>query len=228
MRILRIVPVVLCISLAFTGCDNGGKELSTFKDSTSYAIGVQVGKSISSSKFDVDPEIVALAVTEAMNNSAQMPDSIVVEMMNKLQESRRKQQVKEDESKAQGNIKAGKAFLEANKSKPGVVTTASGLQYMVVKEGTGAKPTSSSVVKIHYTGKLIDGTVFDSSIQRGEPVEFPVGGVIPGFSEALSLMSIGAKYMVYIPQELGYGMQTAGPIPPGSTLVFEIELLGIK
>ncbi|MBU3679164.1 MAG: FKBP-type peptidyl-prolyl cis-trans isomerase [Candidatus Kapabacteria bacterium] len=228
MRILRILPVVLCIGLAFTGCDNGGKELSTFKDSTSYAIGAQVGKSIVSSKFDVDPEVVAQAVTDAMNNSSQMSDSVIALAMNKLQESRRLQQAKEDESKAQGNIKAGKAFLEANKSKPGVVTTATGLQYMVVKEGTGAKPTSASVVKIHYTGKLIDGKVFDSSVERGQPVEFPVGGVIPGFSEALSLMSIGAKYMVYIPQELGYGMQSAGPIPPGSTLVFEIELLGIK
>ena len=114
------------------------------------------------------------------------------------------------------------------KPKPGVVTTASGLQYKVIKEGSGAKPTSASTVRIHYTGKLIDGTEFDSSIKRGEPAEFPVGAVIPGFSEALSLMTVGSKYMVYIPQELGYGMQAAGPIPAGSVLIFEIELLGIK
>lgn len=228
MRIIAIVPIVLCIGLAFSGCDGGGKELSTFKDSTSYAIGTQVGKSLITSKFDVDPEIVAQAVKDAMGLTSQMPDSIVAQMMNKLEESRRQQQVKEDESKAKGNIKAGKDFLEANKSKPGVVTTASGLQYKVLTAGTGAKPTSASTVKIHYTGSLIDGTVFDSSVKRGQPAEFPVGGVIPGFAEALSLMSVGSKYVVYMPSELAYGMQQAGPIPPGSVLVFEIELLGIK
>jgi FKBP-type peptidyl-prolyl cis-trans isomerase len=163
-----------------------------------------------------------------MGGSPQMTDSIVALMMNKLEQSRRDQQAKEDESKAKGNVKAGKDFLEANKSKPGVVTTASGLQYKVLTAGSGAKPTSASTVKIHYTGSLIDGTVFDSSIKRGEPAEFPLGGVIPGFAEALSMMSVGAKYMVYMPSELAYGMQQAGPIPPGSVLVFEIELLGIK
>jgi FKBP-type peptidyl-prolyl cis-trans isomerase len=228
MRIAAVLPIFLCIGLIFSGCDGGSKNLSTFKDSTSYAIGTQVGKSLVSSKFDVDPEVVALAIKDAMGGSPQMTDSIVALMMNKLEQSRRDQQAKEDESKAKGNIKAGKDFLEANKSKPGVVTTASGLQYKVLTAGSGAKPTSASTVKIHYTGSLIDGTVFDSSIKRGEPAEFPLGGVIPGFAEALSMMSVGAKYMVYMPSELAYGMQQAGPIPPGSVLVFEIELLGIK
>ena len=228
MRIAAVLPIFLCIGLIFSGCDGGSKNLSTFKDSTSYAIGTQVGKSLVASKFDVDPEVVALAIKDAMGGSSQMTDSIVALMMNKLEQSRRDQQAKEDESKAKGNIKAGKDFLEANKSKPGVVTTASGLQYKVLTAGSGAKPTSASTVKIHYTGSLIDGTVFDSSIKRGEPAEFPLGGVIPGFAEALSMMSVGAKYMVYMPSELAYGMQQAGPIPPGSVLVFEIELLGIK
>jgi len=228
MRIAAVLSIFLCFGLMFSGCDGGGKELSTFKDSTSYAIGTQVGKSLVSSKFDVDPEVVAQAIKDAMAGSPLMTDSIVAQMMNKLEQSRREQQVKEDESKAKGNIKAGKDFLEANKSKPGVVTTASGLQYKVLTAGTGAKPTSASTVRIHYTGSLIDGTVFDSSVKRGEPAEFPVGGVIPGFAEALSMMSVGSKYMVYMPSELAYGMQQAGPIPPGSVLVFEIELLGIK
>lgn len=228
MRIQRVLPILLCFGFILTGCDNGGSELKTFKDSTSYAIGAQVGKSLISSKFDVDPEIVAQAVTEVMTSTSQMSDSVVAQMMVKLEESRRKQQMQENEAKAKGTVKAGKDFLEANKSKPGVVTTASGLQYKVIKEGSGAKPTSASTVRIHYTGKLIDGTEFDSSIKRGEPAEFPVGAVIPGFSEALSLMTVGSKYMVYIPQELGYGMQAAGPIPAGSVLIFEIELLGIK
>lgn len=228
MRIQRVLPILLCFGLLLTGCDNAGSELKTFKDSTSYAIGAQVGKSLISSKFDVDPEIVAKAVTEVMTSTSQMSDSVVAQMMVKLEESRRKQQMEENEAKAKGAIKAGKDFLEANKTKPGVVTTASGLQYKVIKEGSGAKPTSASTVRIHYTGKLIDGTEFDSSVKRGEPAEFPVGAVIPGFSEALSLMTVGSKYMVFIPQELGYGMQAAGPIPAGSVLIFEIELLGIK
>lgn len=228
MRIQRVLPILLCFGLLLTGCDNAGSELKTFKDSTSYAIGAQVGKSLISSKFDVDPEIVAKAVTEVMTSTSQMSDSVVAQMMVKLEESRRKQQMEENEAKAKGAIKAGKDFLEANKTKPGVVTTASGLQYKVIKEGSGARPTSASTVRIHYTGKLIDGTEFDSSVKRGEPAEFPVGAVIPGFSEALSLMTVGSKYMVFIPQELGYGMQAAGPIPAGSVLIFEIELLGIK
>ncbi len=228
MRIAAVLSFSFCIGLMFSGCDGGGKDLSSFKDSTSYAIGAQVGKSLNASKFDVDPEIVAQAVKDAMGGGSQMPDSIVATMMSKLEQSRREQQVKEDESKAKGNIKAGKDFLEANKSKPGVVTTASGLQYKVLTAGTGAKPTSASTVKIHFTGSLIDGTIFDSSVKRGQPAEFPVGGVIPGFAEALSMMSVGSKYMVYMPSELAYGMQQAGPIPPGSVLVFEIELLGIK
>lgn len=125
------------------------------------------------------------------------------------------------------NKEAGEKFLTENKAKEGVKTTESGLQYEVVKEGTGAKPTASDVVKVHYSGKLIDGTEFDSSYERNEPATFGVGQVIPGWIEGLQLMTVGSKYKLYIPYNLGYGAQGTSNIPPFSTLVFEVELLEI-
>lgn len=122
----------------------------------------------------------------------------------------------------------GATFLAANAKKPGVKTTASGLQYEVIKEGSGPRPSASSTVKVHYEGTLVDGTVFDSSRQRGEPVELPLNGVIPGWTEGLQLMSKGARYRLTVPAKLGYGDQGAGPIPPGSVLVFDVELLDFK
>ena len=132
------------------------------------------------------------------------------------------------------NIRFGKAkeeneaFLAENKLKEGVITTESGLQYEVLKEGKGAKPTAEDKVKVHYHGTLIDGTVFDSSVERGEPITFGLNQVIPGWTEGLQLMTVGSKYRFYIPQELGYGNRQAGKIPPYSTLIFEVELLGIE
>lgn len=126
------------------------------------------------------------------------------------------------------NKAKGEQFLAENKLKQGVKVTESGLQYEVLKMGKGPKPTAESTVKVHYEGKLIDGTVFDSSIERGEPIEFPLSGVIKGWTEGLQLMPVGSKFRLYIPQELGYGAQTAGSIPPYSTLIFEVELLGIQ
>ncbi len=126
------------------------------------------------------------------------------------------------------NHKAGEAFLAENKSKPGVVTTASGLQYLVLKEGTGPKPLPTDKVRCHYHGTLIDGTVFDSSVDRGEPVDFPVTGVIQGWVEALQLMPVGSKWRLFLPANLAYGDNAAGPkITPGSTLIFDVELLEI-
>jgi len=131
--------------------------------------------------------------------------------------------------KGDENKKKGEKFLADNKSKPGVKTTPSGLQYSVISEGTGPKPTASSTVKVHYTGKLIDGTTFDSSVDRGEPVEFPLNGVIKGWTEGVQLMNKGAKYRFYIPQQLAYGPSSPTElIPPYSVLIFEVELLDIE
>jgi FKBP-type peptidyl-prolyl cis-trans isomerase FklB len=123
---------------------------------------------------------------------------------------------------------AGKQYLEQNKTKQGVITTASGLQYMVINQGTGNKPSLSDKVKVHYHGTLIDGKVFDSSVDRGEPIAFPLNGVIQGWQEGVQLMQVGAKYRFFIPHELAYGSRPAGQIPPYSTLIFDVELLGIN
>jgi FKBP-type peptidyl-prolyl cis-trans isomerase len=123
---------------------------------------------------------------------------------------------------------AGNAFLAENKTRPGVVVTASGLQYEVLRAGAGATPAASQTVEVHYHGTLVDGTVFDSSVQRGQTISFPVTGVIPGWVEALQLMQVGSKWKLFIPSDLGYGDQGQGPIPPASVLIFEVELIGIK
>ncbi len=125
-------------------------------------------------------------------------------------------------------VKAGQAFLEKNKARDGVVVTESGLQYEIIKDGDGAKPTAEQTVEVHYHGTLIDGTVFDSSVKRGETISFPVKGVIPGWVEGLQLMSVGSKWKLFIPADLGYGNSPQGPIPAGSTLIFEVELISIK
>ncbi|CAA6817353.1 MAG: FKBP-type peptidyl-prolyl cis-trans isomerase [uncultured Aureispira sp.] len=135
----------------------------------------------------------------------------------------------ETEAKAAVAIQAGEAFLAANKEKEGIITTESGLQYEIIEEGTGAKPTLADQVKTHYHGTLTDGTVFDSSVDRGQPATFPVGGVIQGWQEGIPLMSVGAKYRFYIPQGLAYGMQSPSPqIPAGSALIFDVELIEIN
>ena len=131
-------------------------------------------------------------------------------------------------TKAQGNIDAGKKFLEENKKRPGVMTTASGLQYEVLKEGTGIKPTINDTFVCHYRGTLLDGTEFDASYNRNQPLQMAVSAVIRGWTEGLQLMTVGSKYKFYIPYDLGYGTQTNGAIPGGSTLVFEVELLDVK
>jgi FKBP-type peptidyl-prolyl cis-trans isomerase FklB len=132
------------------------------------------------------------------------------------------------EQAAEKQLAAGKEYLEKNKAKPGVKVTASGLQYEVLTAGTGPKPTATNTVKVHYHGTLTDGTVFDSSVERGEPIEFPVTGVIKGWVEALQLMSVGDKWRLTIPAELAYGARSTGSIPGNSVLVFEVELLGIR
>ena len=132
------------------------------------------------------------------------------------------------EAEAAKNRELSAAFLEENKTKSGIQVTESGLQYEVIHEGTGIKPVASDTVKVHYEGRLIDGTVFDSSRERGEPVEFPLDGVIPGWSEGLQLMNVGSSYKLYVPDDLGYGEWGAGDIiPPYSALIFEVELLEI-
>jgi len=149
-------------------------------------------------------------------------------IMKEFQESMMKKKEEESKKLSETNKAAGDKFLAENKTKEGVQTTSSGLQYKIITAGNGVKPKATDTVKVHYTGKLLDGKVFDSSVQRGEPVEFPVSGVIPGWVEALQLMPQGSKWEVYIPSELAYGPTGNQAIPPSSTLIFEVELLEVK
>ncbi|MBS1665918.1 MAG: FKBP-type peptidyl-prolyl cis-trans isomerase [Bacteroidetes bacterium] len=197
--------------------------LKSADDSLSYAIGLSVAGFYKEQGMEnVNATIVSKAINDVLKKGTplmneQQANNCIINFVQKTKAE-----------KAAPNKKAGEAFLAENKTKPGVVTLPSGLQYQIIKEGTGPKPTLSDKVKCHYRGTLIDGTVFDSSIDRGQPVDFPVSGVIRGWTEALQLMPVGSKWKLFIPSDLAYGDQGAGnSIKPGSTLIFEVELLEI-
>jgi len=203
--------------------------LKTQKDKASYAVGMSYGNMLHQRGVPVDPAIVARGLRDAMAGGKMLlTDDEMKAVLNQLRsEVGQQQQAKAHEAGA-GNRKEGEAFLAANKGKEGVVTLPSGLQYKVLKEGTGPKPTANDTVSCNYRGTLINGKEFDSSYKRGEPTSFPVGGVIAGWTEALQLMPVGSKWQLFIPADLAYGDRGAGDdIGPGETLIFEIELLSI-
>jgi FKBP-type peptidyl-prolyl cis-trans isomerase FklB len=195
------------------------KVLKTLTDSVSYAIGLNVAKFYGQQGINnLNPTLVARAINDVNGKRTELltEDQANVAVMQLLNPELYK------------NIEKGEAFLAANKKNAGVKTTASGLQYQVLKEGTGAKPLATDTVEVNYFGTLIDGTEFDNSYKRGSSISFPLNRVIKGWTEALQLMPVGSKYKLFIPHTLGYGMNDQGQIPGGSTLVFEVELLGIK
>lgn len=190
-----------------------------------YGIGLQIGQQLAGSGMEVEAEAVARGIFDVLNNNPPAID--INEVTKALQELG--QRAEAAQAEAFKALEAeNQAFLEENKKAAGVIVTDSGLQYEILTEGDGAKPTAESTVRVHYTGSLIDGTVFDSSVKRGTPAEFPVGGVIKGWTEALQLMPVGSKWRLTIPHNLAYGERGAGAsIPPFATLVFEVELLDI-
>ncbi len=199
--------------------------LKTQKDKLSYAIGMQVGGTISRQGIEVDPNVLLQGLKDAMAGKPIMTDDDVRATMMQLQADMQAKQKQAGEA----NKKEGEAFLAANKGKEGVITLPSGLQYKVLKEGTGPKPTATDTVVCNYRGTLINGKEFDSSYKRGEPAKFPVSGVIKGWTEALQLMPVGSKWQLFVPAELAYGERGAGAdITPNSTLIFEVELLSIE
>jgi len=226
-QIIAIAGMVMVLA----ACNNKGltidtskaTELSTELDSVSYLLGVQYAKGLTEKGGvkELDNRSFITGVQRIMDGkeseiSDEAANACMTAYFDKLEEA------KGAESKAEGNL-----FLEANKAKEGVKVTESGLQYKILTEGNGAIPTAGAKVKVHYTGKLIDGTVFDSSLERGEPAEFATNQVIPGWTEALTMMPVGSKWELVIPAELAYGNRATGPIPAGSTLIFEVELLDI-
>ncbi|MBC7389926.1 MAG: FKBP-type peptidyl-prolyl cis-trans isomerase [Opitutaceae bacterium] len=203
---------------------------ATDKENVSYAIGNSIGHNFLSQGIDVDPEIVAMAIKHVLTDSElALTDEEMDDTMRMFQQM---MQEKEGEQKSKGgeeNRAAGKAFLTDNQRNEGIITTPSGLQYQVIKEGSGPKPNLTDEVTTHYHGTLINGKVFDSSVKRGQPASFPVNGVIAGWTEALQLMPTGSKWKLFIPSELAYGERGAGAdIGPGTTLIFEVELLAIR
>ena len=231
MRIIKFLGVVLTASV-LSSCGGQGvskKALKTELDSVSYAIGMDVAKNVKTSVSEIDSELFIQGYMNVLDST-----NILIKEENAQQvltayfQKKQAEKMKKQQEEAEKEKGVGEKFLEENKSKEGVKVTESGLQYIVLKEGTGAKPTAESKVKVHYHGTLIDGTVFDSSVDRGEPTEFGVGQVIRGWTEGLQLMSVGSKYKFFIPQDLGYGARQAGEkIKPYSTLIFEVELLEI-
>jgi FKBP-type peptidyl-prolyl cis-trans isomerase FklB len=203
--------------------------LATEKDKQSYAIGLNVGKSLHRDDIDVDPKIVLQGLQDAMaDGKVLLTDDQIKTVMTDLQNQVRQKQEEKRQALAENNKKDGTAFLAANATKPGVVALPSGLQYKVLTPGTGPKPTATDTVVCNYRGTLLDNTEFDSSYKRGQPATFPVGGVIKGWTEALQLMPVGSKWQLFIPADLAYGERAQGPIGPNATLVFEVELLSIQ
>jgi FKBP-type peptidyl-prolyl cis-trans isomerase len=206
-------------------------ELKTLEDQVSYAIGLDVGRSILADKLQLKPDLVARGLIDALKKSPPLlTDEQIQQVMTQFTAAQQAKTAGETKSVSDKNLKDGEAFLAANKTKQGVQTTATGLQYLVVKSGGGAdSPKATDVVKVHYHGTLIDGKVFDSSVERKEPAEFPVNRVIPGWTEALQKMKVGDKWRLFIPSNLAYGPRgtPGGPIPPNSVLVFDVELLEI-
>lgn len=197
--------------------------LKNLTDSASYAMGVSMASFYSQQGVkNINPALVSQAIRDvyAKKNLA-ISDAQCNDIIMKLMDAMQQEKLKP-------SIAASQKFLETNKKRAGVKTTASGLQYEVITEGNGPKPTAADEVTVNYVGTLVDGTEFDNSYKRGQPISFNLGGVIKGWTEGLQLMTTGSKYKFYIPYELGYGLHGTGPIPGAATLIFEVELLSIK
>lgn len=198
-------------------------------DKLSYALGLNVGLSYQQSGITkLNIQDFADGVAAIFNGVApRLTMDEAREQVNKLAEELQRKHQEQEAKMAELNKKSGESFLRENGKRIEVKTTPSGLQYEVIAEGKGARPTATDQVEVHYTGKLLDGTVFDSSVERGEPITFPVSGVIPGWVEALQMMNEGSKWRLFIPSNLAYGAQGAGPIGPHQTLIFDVELLKV-
>jgi FKBP-type peptidyl-prolyl cis-trans isomerase len=239
MKLIKFLAVIFLTTIV-SSCNSQGvtkKSLDTEIDSLSYAIGMDVARNVQANVSELDNDLFIQGYKSVIDSTTLLIEKEKVQeilstyFQKKQQRDREKQQsdaIAKAEEQFNDNKVAGEKFLEENKTKDAVKVTESGLQYIVMKEGTGEKPTISSRVKVHYHGTTIDGTVFDSSVERGAPTEFGLTQVIKGWTEGLQLMTVGSKYKFFIPQELGYGIQQKGDkIKPFSALVFEVELLEI-
>lgn len=205
-------------------------KLTNDKEKVSYIIGEDIGASLLKEGYDLDVNIMLEAIKAAASGKSEnlLSESEKNEVMMRWQQEVNAKKQAAMAEQAKGAKKEGSAFLAQNRNNPGVFETPSGLQYQVLQGAEGKKPKATDTVHVHYHGTLLNGQVFDSSVQRGEPISFPLNQVIAGWTEGLQLMSIGSKYRFFIPSELAYGDQAVGTIPAGSTLIFDVELLDIK
>lgn len=229
---LRTSGALLGAALLMSACgtpDGAPARLETDDQKASYGIGLDMGRNLEPAKSHLDMAAFRKGLEDALaGREPAIPQEEIQTALQAFSQTVMEEQQAERSASAERNQAEGEAFLAENAAKEGVKTTESGLQYEVLEQGEGPTPTAEDQVRIHYTGTLVDGTKFDSSHDRGEPAVFPVGGVIPGFTEALQLMPVGSKYRVVIPSDLAYGPQGAGgQIGPNATLIFEIELLEI-
>lgn len=233
MRFLAF-SALFAVSAVALGCGqqagSGGSKLATADDSVSYILGYKMGENLKQQSVPVKPDLIFRGLKEGMAGSAAMfTDSVMQSTMMAFQVRMMGIQRQKDSTAGLENKKDGEKFLADNKGKDGVKTTPSGLQYKVVKEGTGPRPSKTSTVTVHYKGTLLDGKEFDSSYKRGQPATFPLNQVIPGWTEGVAMMNTGAKYEFWIPGDLAYGPQGSPPtIPPNATLHFEVELISFK
>jgi len=229
-NIWRIPVPVLILLLATPLLAIAGDKPESLEQRISYGIGMNIGRDFKNQDIQVDPELLARGVKDVLaGGETLMSEEEVQQTIAELQKVMQEKQEAKNKVIGEANQKAGAEFLAANAKKEGVKTTASGLQYKVIEAGNGKTPAATDKVQVNYRGSLVDGTEFDSSYKRGKPAEFPVNGVIKGWTEALQLMKEGAKYQIFIPAELAYGERGAGPvIGPNSTLIFDVELIAVN
>jgi len=237
---VRTVLALMATGVVLSGCNaqpqqpaSAGNlsDQSPQSEKVSYIIGLQIGRNLKQQGFEFKPDLVLRGLRDASDTSKkpQLSDSAMQAIMSQFQMDMAMQQRTKDSAAAITNKAEGDKFLAENKAKEGVKTTSSGLQYKVIKEGSGPKPKATSRVTVHYRGTLLDGKEFDSSYEHGQPVTFPLNQVIPGWTEGVQLMSKGAKYQFWIPAALCYGESGSPPaIPPNATLAFEVELIDFK
>lgn len=236
MKSVQKMALPLAFLLLASGCKQGSEGLPRAAEvpesdlqKRSYALGQNVSNGLKAANIEFDSAYFNAGFYDAIDDEKRMTDEEMQAALTELQaETQQKQVLKQEEERAR-NLDEGNTYLAKNAEQEGIVVTDSGLQYKITTEGDGKSPTASDTVTVHYEGRLTDGTVFDSSLERGEPATFPVNGVIPGWTEALQLMSVGSKWELTIPSELAYGERGAGgKISPNAVLVFDVELLGIQ